>query len=77
MKKAQGIKPRDVLPGLQAMRDIYNLPRIPVDSEGECRCYYCEKHIKRAQRGKFFKLPRYVFILWPFPTSRKHKKPQN
>ena len=61
MKKAQGgIKPRDVLPGLQAMRDIYNLPRIPVDSEGECLCYYCEKHIKRAQRGKFFKLPRYL-----------------
>ena len=59
MKKAEGIKPRDVLPGLQAIRDIYNLPRIPVDSEGECLCYYCEKHIKRARRGKFFKLPRY------------------
>ena len=64
MKKAQGIKPRDVLPGLQVIRDIYNLPRIPVDSEGECLCYYCEKHVKRARREKFFKLPRYVF----FPT---------
>ena len=59
MKKAQGIKPRDVLPGLQVIRDIYNLPRIPVDSEGGCLCYYCEKHIKRAQRRRFFKLPRY------------------
>ena len=59
LQKTQGIKPRDVLPGLQVIRDIYNLPRIPVDSEGECRCYYCEKHSKRARRGKFFKLPRY------------------
>ena len=63
MNKAQGIKSRDVLPGLQVIRDIYNLPRIPVDAEGECHCYYCEKHIKRARREKFFKLPRYVFIL--------------
>ena len=63
MKKAQGIKPHDVLPGLQVIRDIYNLPRIPVDSEGGCLCYYCEKHIKRAQREKFFKLPRYFCIL--------------
>ena len=62
MNKAQGIKSRDVLPGLQVIRDIYNLPRIPVDSEGECHCYYCEKHIKRARREKVFKLPRYVFI---------------
>ena len=62
MKKEQGIKPRDVLPGLQTIRDIYNLPRIPVDSEGGCLCYYCEKHIKRAQREKFFKMPRHVFI---------------
>jgi len=62
MKKAQGIKPRDVLPGLQAIRDIYNLPRIPVDPEGECLCYYCKKHIKRARWEEFFKLPRYVFI---------------
>ena len=62
MKKEQGIKPRDVLPGLQAIRDIYNLPRIPVDAEGECHCYYCEKHIKRARRQKIFKLPRYVSI---------------
>ena len=59
MNRAQGIKSRDVLPGLQVIRDIYNLPRIPVDAEGECHCYYCEKHIKRARRGKFFKLPRY------------------
>ena len=60
LQKAQaGIKPRDVLPGLQVIRDICNLPRIPVDSEGRCHCYYCEKHIKRAQRGTFFKLPRY------------------
>ena len=62
MKKAQGMKPRDVLPGLQVIRDIYNLPRIPVDSGGECHCYYCEKHIKRARRENVFKLPRYVFI---------------
>ena len=62
MKKAQGIKPHDVLPGLQVIRDIYNLPRIPVDSEGGCRCYYCEKHLKRSQRKKFFKLPKYVLI---------------
>ena len=62
MKRSQGIKPRDVLPGLQAIRDIYNLPRIPVDSDGGCHCYYCEKHIERARREKFFKLPRYVFI---------------
>ena len=62
MKKGQGLKPHDVLPGLQVIRDIYNLPRIPVDSEGGCLCYYCEKHIKRAQREKFFKIPRYVFI---------------
>ena len=62
MKKAEGIKPRDVLPGLQAIRDIYNLPRIPVDSEGGCHCHCCEKHIKRARREKFFKFPRYVFI---------------
>ena len=59
MKKAQGFKPRDVLPGLQVIRDIYNLPRIPVDPEGECHCYYCEKHIMRALREKFFKLHRY------------------
>ena len=59
MNRAQGIKSRDVLTGLQVIRDIYNLPRIPVDAEGECHCYYCEKHIKRARRGKFFKLPRY------------------
>ena len=59
MNKAQGIKSRDVLPGLQVIRDIYNLPRIPVGAEGECHCYYCEKHIKRARREKFFKLPRY------------------
>ena len=66
MKKAQGIKPREVLLALQVMRDIYNLPRIPVDSEGECLCYYCEKHIKRAQRGKFFKLLRYFceMVFW-------------
>ena len=63
MNKAQGIKSRDVLPGLLVIRDIYNFPRIPVDSEGKCHCYYCEKHIKRARREKFFKLPRYVFIL--------------
>ena len=63
MSKAQGIKSRDVLPGLQVIRDIYNFPRIPVDAEGECHCYYCEKHIKRARREKFFKLPRYVFVL--------------
>ena len=62
MNKAQGIKSRDVIPGLQVIRDIYNLPRIPVDSEGDCHCYYCEKHIKRARREKCFKLPRYVFI---------------
>ena len=62
MNKAQGFKSRDVLPGLQVIRDIYNLPRIPVDAEGECH-YYCEKHIKRARREKFFKLPRYVFIV--------------
>ena len=62
MKKAQGIKPRDALPGLQVIRDIYDLPRIPVGSEGGCLCFYCEKHIKRARREKFFKLPRYVFI---------------
>ena len=41
MNKAQGIKPRDVLPGLQVIRDIYNLPGIPVDAEGECYRYYC------------------------------------
>ena len=58
MKKAQGIKPRDVLQSLQVVRDVYNLPRIPVDSEGGCLCYYCEKHIKRAQRKKIFKLPK-------------------
>ena len=63
MNKPQGIKSRDVLPGLQVIRDIYNLPRIPVDAEGECHCYYCEKHMKRARRKKFFNLPRYVFIL--------------
>ena len=63
MNKAQRIKSRDVLPGLQVIRDIYNLPRIPVDAEGECHCYYCEKHMKRAGREKLFKLPRYVFIL--------------
>ena len=63
MKKAQGIKPHDVVPGLQVIRDIYNLPRIPVDSEGGCLCYYCEKHTKRARREKFFKLPRYFCIL--------------
>ena len=63
MKKAQGIKPNDVLTGLQVIRDIYNFPRIPVDSEGECHCYYCEKHIKRARREKFFKLSRYVLIV--------------
>ena len=57
MNKAQGIKSRDVLPGLQVIRDIYNLPRIDVDAEGECHCYYCKKHIKRARREKFFKLP--------------------
>ena len=57
MKKTQGIKPREVLPGLQVIRDIYNLPRIPVDTEGDC-----EKHIKRTRREKFLKLPRYVFI---------------
>ena len=68
MKKAQGIKPRDVLPGLQVIRDIYNLPRIPVDSEAGCLCYYCEKHMKRARRETFFKLPRYVFIA-PFHHS--------
>ena len=64
MKKAQGIKPRDVVPGLQVIRDIYNLPRIPVDSEGGCLCYYCEKHIKRTQREKLFKFPRYFCILF-------------
>ena len=63
MKKTQGIRPRDVLQGLQAIRDIYNLPRIPVDPEGGCLCYYCEKYIKRARRGKFFKLPRYFCII--------------
>ena len=62
MKKAQGIKPRDVVPGLQVIRDIYNLPRIPVDSEGGCLCYYCEKHIKRARREKFFKMSRYALF---------------
>ena len=59
MKKAQGIKPSDVLQGLQVIQDVYNLPRIPVDSEGGCLCCYCEKHIKRARRGKFIKMPRY------------------
>ena len=49
MKKAQGVKPKDVLPGLQVIRDIYNLPRIPVDPEGECHCYYCEKNIHFCQ----------------------------
>ena len=63
MNRAKGIKSRDVLPGLQVIRDIYNLPRIPVDAEGECHCHYCEKHIKRTRREKFLKLPRYVFIL--------------
>jgi len=63
MKKEQGNKTRDVLQGLQVVRDIYSLPRIPVDSAGECLCYYCEKHIKRAQREKLFKMPRYIFIL--------------
>ena len=58
MNRAKGIKSRDVLPGLQVIRDIYNLPRIPVDTEGDC-----EKHIKRTRREKFLKLPRYVFIL--------------
>ena len=58
MKKAKGIKPRDVLPGLQAIRDVYNLPRIPVESEGGCLCYYCERHTKRAQSETFFKLLR-------------------
>jgi len=62
MKKVQRTKPRDVLPGLQVIRDIYSLPRIPVDSEGGCLCYYCEKHIRRARREKFFKISRYAFI---------------
>ena len=63
MKKAGGIKRLDMLQGLQAMRDVYKLPRIPVDTEGECLCYYCEKHIKRARREKFFKIPRYFCLV--------------
>ena len=74
MKKTQGIKPLDVLPGLQVIRDIYNLPRIPVDSEGECHCYYCEKDIKRARREKFFKLARYFCeIVFCYDFKVKHQ----
>ena len=69
-KKEQGKKSRDVLQGLQVIRDIYSSPRIPVDSEGECLCYYGEKHIKRAQREKFSKMSRYFFQIVSFCYKR-------